>query len=439
MILKGLGSCGWCDRSTHLSHNLSPHWNGSKSFCNQQLLHRSDDVNTVTPQHPISGEEAFERYLSLTEKLSNLRNEMERNKSEQMYEAWKKADEKEKNEKNLLPKNKGIVVVKTIVKQTRETLTQKQSYENSLTKEIDKVLHIAAEEYKHPNALVILGNKYLNEAQNMQNSIKEQKDLLQQVLRNYKLAGQKGLAEGWYNLGHIFWTGIPDQSDLGETANNEPRFLLAPDKDQAMKAFLEACYLNDSDAMYFVGVQMMDGDSSDSNVHVSLQEGLQWIKKSASLQHGGALYYLALFYLNGDERLNIRPGSDEDFKQRLDHAAEIGISSQAYFLRGNCYFYGENGYNVNYCEAFDNFVKAADLGNGDAAVSAGAMLFTGNYEGVGKNQTRAFELYQRAGELGCIEGWRNVVACYATGEGVPKSTAMAKYIAETMLLSENGK
>ena len=50
-----------------------------------------------------------------------------------------------------------------------------------------------------------------------------------------------------------------------------------------------------------------------------------------------------------------------------------------------------------------------------------------------RNQRRAFELYQHAGELGSKEGWQNVVACYMTGEGVPKSEEIAKYIRETML------
>ena len=53
--------------------------------------------------------------------------------------------------------------------------------------------------------------------------------------------------------------------------------------------------------------------------------------------------------------------------------------------------------------------------------------------GVPKDQERAFELYQTAGELGSIEGWKNVVACYLTGEGVPQSLETARYISETML------
>jgi TPR repeat protein len=53
--------------------------------------------------------------------------------------------------------------------------------------------------------------------------------------------------------------------------------------------------------------------------------------------------------------------------------------------------------------------------------------------GVPKDQRKAFEFYQMAGELGSKDGWKNVVACYTTGEGVAKSAQSAQYIVETML------
>ena len=77
--------------------------------------------------------------------------------------------------------------------------------------------------------------------------------------------------------------------------------------------------------------------------------------------------------------------------------------------------------------ALNSFLTAAENGHVDAMVSAGAMLHQCD------DQLRAFELYQQAGELGSIEGWRNVVSCYATGSGVKKDLAMAEHIANTML------
>lgn len=46
-------------------------------------------------------------------------------------------------------------------------------------------------------------------------------------------------------------------------------------------------------------------------------------------------------------------------------------------------------------------------------------------------------MYQTGGELGSTDGWANVAACYATGEGVPRCENTAKYILETMVKGKN--
>ena len=53
-----------------------------------------------------------------------------------------------------------------------------------------------------------------------------------------------------------------------------------------------------------------------------------------------------------------------------------------------------------------------------------------------KNQRRAFKLYQEAAEMGSEDGRKNVIACYALGEGVPKCENTAKHIAQIMLKQE---
>jgi uncharacterized protein len=158
--------------------------------------------------------------------------------------------------------------------------------------------------------------------------------------------------------------------------------------------------------------------------------GLRLIEKAGDLGHGGALYYLALFYLNGEEKIKLEPCSLEEFQTRLNTAVDAG-STDAMFTRGHSYYHGTEGYPQNYEKALEDFLNAAEGGNADAAVSAGAMLHTG--AGGLQDQVRAFELYQHAGELGSKEGWQNVVACYLTGQGVPRSVETAQYIKETIL------
>ena len=115
------------------------------------------------------------------------------------------------------------------------------------------------------------------------------------------------------------------------------------------------------------------------------------------------------------------------------------------FLRGHCRYFGTDGFDRDVSAAMADFILAADSGHVDAMVSAGALLHRGvvndQEDGtqiiIPRDQRRAFELYQRAGELGSMEGWRNVVSCYATGEGVPMCMDTAKYIAKTMLKEKN--
>ena len=132
-----------------------------------------------------------------------------------------------------------------------------------------------------------------------------------------------------------------------------------------------------------------------------------------------------------------------DFCNYLTKAANMG-NPDSLFLRGHCRYFGTDGHDRDAQAAMEDFLAAAEGGNVDAMVSAGAVLHRGVRSDDGRtivverDQRRAFELYQRAGELGSVEGWRNVVSCYAHGQGVPKCMDTAKHIANTMLREDDG-
>jgi TPR repeat protein len=264
------------------------------------------------------------------------------------------------------------------------------------------------------------------------------KDKLDRALDLYRKGGQGGAPEGWFNLGNLMWTGYPDQT---EADYSEDEILLPFDQKASVEAFRHAMDLGDADAMYFLGVHLLspeeehDGDdgshpTTDDQIK-DMRSGLAFIEKAGDAGHGGALYYLALLHLNGLAALDIPACSPPEFVKHLDAAVDAE-DSDALFLRGHCLYEGDSGYTLDYGKALADFLIASDEGNADAAVSAGAILHRG-HPGVPQNHAKAFELYQHAGELGNTEGWRNVVACYLTGEGVPRSKEIAKYIAETML------
>jgi len=403
-------------------HGSPFYQNSLQSTSISSLNSRIQYLRAFSTQDRKLGEHLYQQYFETRAELENLVAEKEKQKSKEMFKAWQRSEERAKN-----PKTTGVAVVKTLVKQTRKQTKAAREEQESLERQAQELLEQAALELKYPQALVQLGNQTLLKVPDSSNK----KESLDRVMDLYRQAGECGAAEGWYNSGNLLWTGYKDVNDEN---------LLPADQDASMEIFHKAIDLGDPDAMYFVGVQRLsvvdaDEECTDQHQLEALRAGLELIEQAGGLGHGGALYYLALFYLNGHHSLDIAACSPREFVKRLDKAVDAG-NSDALFLRGHSYYHGENGYSHNYRFALEDFLKAADEGHADAAVSAGAMLHQG-HPGIHRDQEKAFELYQHAGELGSIEGWRNVVACYATGEGVPQSKEIAKYIAETMLVEED--
>lgn len=414
--------------------------------------------------------------MNLHTELQALRDAREREKSQAMYEAWQRTEEKQKQaeESTYNKKNQGVAVVKTLVKQTRKEMKQKQQPEQELQQRAQEKLQQAALEYGHAKALVHLGNQSLQEAstavtaalsssfdkddgaKDKNNSMDRANQLVEKALECYKRAGEQGSKEGWFNLGHLLWTGFPDQSEQQHAADDNDDtdivVILPPNQQTAMEAFEKAIQLGDTDAMYFCGVHLLglvdedeeqiviNGESGGVDPRATeITKGLRLIQEAASSKeepHGGALYYLALLHLNGHGALGIPPCSPKEFCTRLDAAIAAG-NEDALFLRGHSYYHGENGYPQDYVKALGDFLLAADADHADAAVSAGAMLHAGVANVIPRDQEKAFELYQHAGELGSLDGWRNVAACYFTGQGVAQSLEMAKHITKTMKLDEH--
>lgn len=349
---------------------------------------------SLTSGHNNIGEDTYQRALEALAKANTFQVEIQEKRNRQQYEAWERAQQKK------TPISGGVAVVKTIAKQTRKGGGADQEQHDTLLREGHDLMKEAALKHGHSTALVRLGNEAV------------EKEDIAKAMEYYRQAKS---AEGYFNLGHLLWTGSEDEVELQS------------DPDAAMEAFQRAIDLGDSDAMYFVGVQHLSRDES---------EGLDLVTKAANAGHSGALYYIALLHYSGNEALGIPACSKQEFVTRLDQAADAG-DGEALFLRGHGYYHGDDGRPQDHHAALDNFLLATDAGHADAAVSAGAMLHQGVAGIIPKNQQRAFELYQVAGELGSLEGWRNVVACYALGEGVPQSKETAKYIAKTMLKEDD--
>ena len=377
----------------------------------------------------------------------------------------------------------GIAMVKKIVQQTQQTRqpgyvqveqTRKASDVDgtippSDPQSEDAWLAIANERIKeaalrhgHPQALVRLGNLSLEKTSTLVDLDKLSKwaddspldlSVLASLLHGtdsgssrdvalymYENAGEQGSADGWYNFGHVLW----------ETSDDRERSLIA---------FHRAMDLGDPDATYFLAAQYLASDEvgdedretlsaisrrssrlaegdeislpSFAERHDELRQcGYRLLHRAANCGHGQALQHLALLHYEHND--------DEGEFVRLLAAACRSGNAESLFVRGHSHYTGTDGHPLDPAAALDDFLGASENGHADAMVSAGALLHQGvrDKDGavvVARDRPRAFQLYQGAGELGSKEGWRNVVSCYASGEGVPKCVQTAKYIAKTML------
>ncbi|KAG7373437.1 Sel1 repeat-containing protein [Nitzschia inconspicua] len=403
-------------------------------FTSARFYSSSSSSTTTTSVTPNDGSKLYDQAMLLMEQADEHDKQSELDRSQRMYEAWQQSQEK-------TPKLQGVKVIKTLVRETQKQSSNRNDNDDRRREAMD-LLHRAAYDFQHPEASVQLANSLLKQASsvNPKNNTNNnrQRELVVEAMDLFRTAGESGSRVGWYNLGHLLWTGFPppgEEEKYDNDDNNnetiEEQIIVPADLHEAMEAFTKAIDLGDTDAMYLVGVHRLTQGGKENYL-----SGTKLIERAADAGHGGALYYLALLHLNGEPHLGLEPCSLEEFVMRLDKAVEAG-NVDARFVRGHSYYHGTEGYPQNYKKALEDFLQAADLGHADAAVSAGAMYHNG--VGAPTDQTKAFELYQLGGELGSEEGWINVVDCWRQGFGVPQSEDTARYIEETMLKGQRKK
>ena len=295
------------------------------------------------------GEQVYQQALRAMERAKEVEKEEENERSKQMFEAWQKSQRAEHD-----PKTQGVVVVRTLVKQTRKS--KKESKTDYMKKALD-LLKEAADDFKHPMALVQLGNITLQDASKEE----DPREMVLRAMDLFRQAGEAGYRVGWYNLGNLLWTGYPAVSNDEEAQDETIHQILAPDLHEAMDIFTKAIDLGDSDAMYLVGVHRMTAGGREN-----IFSGLKLIEKAVDHGHGGAMYYWALFHLNGEPTIGLEPCTLEEFAYNLDRAVEAG-NTDALFTRGHSHYHGTEGYTQSYQKALEDFIQAAEEGHADAA------------------------------------------------------------------------
>ncbi len=251
-------------------------------------------MSTTAGKERTPGDELYEQALSLTREAGDLDKQTEENRSNMMYEAYQRSKKKELN-----PKSQGVTVVKTLVKQVRKERTKEDDSIQKREKALE-LLKQAAIEYNHPDASIQLGNMLLKDASRVlkqvgtKNDEPDPKESVHKAMELFRQAGEAGSRVGFYNLGHLLWTGFPayeetEDDSIEQNLEIKNDRIVIPDMEKAMNTFYQAIELGDSDAMYLVGVHMLGEPNVEKN-----RRGFDLIKQAADNGHEGALYYLAL-------------------------------------------------------------------------------------------------------------------------------------------------
>ena len=280
------------------NHGLKLRQRSTRSLPDQCFNFHVRWMSTIANEEKGAGDNIYQQALLLTEEADDLDRKKEEKRSSMMYEAYQRSKEKELN-----PKSQGVTVVKTLVKQVRKERTKNDDSSDKREKALE-LLKQAANEYNHPDAAVQLGNMLLKKASRSLNNRGKKDDGLDpkesvgRAMELFQRAGDAGFRVGYYNLGHLLWTGFPPQGDIkGETEEQseelQDSYIVVADMEEAMNAFNKAIELGDSDAMYLVGVHELGQADVKSN-----QVGFNLIERAAENGHEGALYHLALLVSN---------------------------------------------------------------------------------------------------------------------------------------------
>src|SRR3954465_3104580 len=84
--------------------------------------------------------------------------------------------------------------------------------------------------------------------------------------------------------------------------------------------------------------------------------------------------------------------------------------------KGDDFFFGRNGVSQDYKQAFEFYLKAANVGHASSQNQLGVMYDNG--EGVDKDSKTAFQWYRKAVQQGNPDAQFNLGNMYFNGEGV---------------------
>ncbi len=225
----------------------------------------------------------------------------------------------------------------------------------------------------------------------------------------YKKAAEQGDAHGQYCLARCYEKGQGVEQSYTE----------------AVKWYKKAAEQGDTYGQYYLGQCYQRGEG----VPQSYTEAVKWYKKAAEQGNMWAQCDLGECYEKGqgvvqsnteaakwyqkaaEQRHPWAQSAYEKLLKKLKKEKEVEV--EAWYQKGENYYYGENGVQQNHTEAVKWYQKAAEQGHARAQYLLGICYWHGY--GVEKSLEESVKWYQKAAEGGDEDAQYELGRCYAYG------------------------
>ena len=188
------------------------------------------------------------------------------------------------------------------------------------------------------------------------------------------------------------------------------------------KAYLKNAEKGDAAAQCELGFLY---DTGNDGAEQNYEKAREWLTKSAKQDYSKAQFLLSAIYSDGlgtnkdrSEGVRMLLNSVEKKKAGKNYDLESNQLAVAYFLLGRAFQTGE-GVKQDSDKAFSFFLKAAELGHGEAQTLVGSFYSMGL--SVKENQREAVKWYEKAAKQGDFKGFYMLGDCYKEGKGVPQN------------------
>ena len=260
------------------------------------------------------------------------------------------------------------------------------------TKAIELLIKSAEQEYAH--AATQLGNIYSADSTG---SFYD----LQKAVEYYEQGVKNGSDRSMTNLANLYINGKGVEKDYKKAMQL---------RTDALLGLLSLAEEGDAAAQERLGYNLVWGVGVPGN---SI-EGVKWIKKAADKGYNQALYRMGICYKYGYGDLQKDPKEAFYYFKR---AAENDENVYALNELASCYKSGF-GVELNQSSAFENYLKAAKLGNTDAMFEVAYAYQQGI--GTSVDYTEAFHWYKKCAERGHSTAQNNIGSMYQSGQGVAR-------------------